>query len=138
MFGLIKLITVLILLTGVTVYGSDIWGGIKQKVAEFTNPELQKANLFDSLRNNFSRIESIVNEVNENIDNPDFDKKAKLEEGLSIIKETRSGLDKIGQSDSSLVEKTFENLRELKDGIKALISPASEKESQECRCSLEE
>ena len=137
MLGLIKLITVLILLTGLTVYGGDIWNGIKDRVSLFINPELQQANIFDSLKNNFSDIEKIIKEVNENIDNPNFDKKAKLEEGLKLIEESKNSLEEMGKSDSSLIEKTFEAARDLKEGIKSLISGETENDSRGCQCDSE-
>lgn len=138
MASLIKLIFSLILLTGVAVYGGDIWNGIKNKVTGFANPELQRANILDSFKNNFGRIEDIVKEVSENIDNPNFDKKAKLEEGLRIINKSKDDFQKIENSDETLIEKTFEAARDLKQGIQNLFSAPGKNDSQECKCSLEE
>lgn len=138
MAGLIKLIFSLILLTGVAVYGGDIWNGIKNKVTGFANPELQRANIFDSFKNNFGKLEDIVKEVSKNIDNPDFDKKTKLEEGLRIIAESKDDFQKIENSDETLIEKTLEGAKDLKEGIQNLFSAPEKNGSQDCRCSLEE
>ena len=137
MGGLIKLIFSLILISGVAVYGGDIWNGVKDKVMEFINPEIQKANIFDSFKNKFGEIENIIKEVNENLDNPNFDKKAVLEKGLKIIEESKSGLEKIRNADETLVEKTFEGLNDLKEGVKTFFSDSEKDGSQECKCSLE-
>ncbi len=137
MAGLIKLIFLLILISGVAVYGGDIWSGVKDKITEFTNPEIQKANIFDSFKNKFGEIENIIKEVNENLDNPNFDKKAVLEKGLKIIEESKTGLEKIRNSDETLIEKTFEGLNDLKEGVKTFFSDSEKNGSQECKCSLE-
>lgn len=133
MFGLIKLIVGLLLITGVAIYGGDIWNTAKDKVTEFTNPELQRADILNSFKNNFSDIESIIKEVGENIDNPDFDKKSKLDESLKLIEESKNNLEEMGQADSSLIEKTFEAARDLKEGIKSLIGGETESDSQNCQ-----
>lgn len=138
MAGLIKLIFTLILLTGVAVYGGDIWNGIKDRVTLFANPELQRANIFDSFKNNFGKLENIVKEVSENIDNPDFDKKAKLEQGLRLIDESKDDFQKIENSDETLIEKTLEGAKDLKEGIQNLLSAPGKNGSQDCQCSLEE
>ena len=138
MTGLIKLILLLILLTGAVVYGGDIWNGVQDKVTGFVNPEIQKANIFNSFKNKFGEIESVIKEVKENLDNPNFDKKAVLEKGLKIIEESKSGLEKIGNADETLIEKTFEGLNDLKEGVKTFFSDSKKDGSQECKCSLEE
>ncbi len=122
MFSLIKLIVVLILLTGIAVYGGDIWNTIKDKISQFTNPELQRANIFESFKSKFGEVENIVKEINKNIDNPDFDKKMKLNEALGIIKESKDSFQKIEDSDETLIEKTFEGLRDLKEGTQSFFS----------------
>lgn len=137
MAGLIKLIFLLILISGVAVYGGDIWSGVKDKITEFTNPEIQKANIFDSFKNKFGEIENIIKEVNENLDNPNFDKKAVLEKGLKVIEESKNGLEKIRNADETLIEKTFEGLNDLKEGVKTFFSDSEKDSSQECKCSLE-
>ncbi|TSC91165.1 MAG: hypothetical protein G01um10142_104 [Parcubacteria group bacterium Gr01-1014_2] len=134
MGGLIKLILTLILLTGLAVYGGDIWSGIKDKVAEFTNPEIKRANILDSFKNKFGEIESIMKEINENIDNPSFDKKAVLEKGLKIIGESKSKLNEIRNSDESLIEKTFETLNDLKQGTQNLFSDSKKGSTQNNQC----
>src|SRR3989338_583656 len=119
---LIKLVFSLILISSAAVYGGDIWNGVKNKAAEFINPEVQKANVFDSFKNKFGEIENVIKEVRENIDNPDFDKKAVLEKGLKIIEESKSG---------------FEKIKDLKEGVKTFFSDSEKDGSQECKCSLE-
>ena len=136
MGGLIKLIFTLILLTGVAVYGGDIWSKVKEKVTGTINPELQRANLLDSFKNGFSEIENKIKEVSKNIDNPDFDKKAKLEEVVGLIGESKNNLTKIEQSDSTLVEKTFEALNDLKEGTQNLFNPEN-KNTQNNQCDIE-
>ena len=133
MTGLIKLIIVLILLSGLAVYGGDIWNAAKDKVAQFVNPEFQKASIFDSFKNEFEKIEDIVKEVSENIDNPNFDKKAVLEKGLKIIEESKGKLNEIGNSDETLIEKTFEGLNDLKEGITNLFSDNKNTNSENCQ-----
>ncbi|MBI2003582.1 MAG: hypothetical protein HYS78_01225 [Parcubacteria group bacterium] len=135
MGGLIKLIFSLILLTGVAVYSGDIWSGVKNRVSQFTNPELQRANIFETFKNNFGEIEDIVKEVNENIDNPDFDKKTKLEEAAKLIRESKDNFQKIEDSGETIIEKTFETARDLKEGIQSLITGKTKNDSQEYRCS---
>lgn len=133
MGGLIKLIFGLILLTGIAVYSDSIWNGIKERFLGFTNPELQKANLLDSFKNNFSEIENIVKEVNENIDNPNFDKKTKLEEAATLIGKSKDDLVKIEDSNpTTLIEKTFEGLNDLKDGAKSLFSDSGSIQNNKC------
>jgi|SRR3989344_3817518 len=137
MGGLIKLIFSLILLTGVAIYGGDIWNAAKDRISYFTTPEFQKASILESFKNEFGKIEDIVKEVNENIDNPNFDKKAVLEKGLKIIEESKSKLNKIGDSDETLIEKTFENLKGLKEGAQNFFSNSEKNNSPNCQCSLE-
>lgn len=134
MFGLIKLIFVLILLVGVAVYGGDIWNTAKDKVTGFINPELQKATLFNTSKNKIKEIENIVKEIKENIDNPNFDKKAKLEQGLKAIQESKNNLEKIENSGETLIEKAFEGLNDLKEGAQSLFSDSKSKtgETQSC------
>ena len=135
MFGLIKLIFILILLAGAAVYGGDIWNAAKDKVTGFVNPELQKATLFTSSKEKIKKIEDIIKEVKENIDNPNFDKKAKLEESLKIISDSKVNLEKIEKSGETLVEKTFEAARDLKEGVANFFSdssPNSKKETPVC------
>ena len=133
MTGLIKLIIVLILLSGLAVYGGDIWNAAKDKVVQFTNPEFQKSSIFDSFKNDFGKIEDMVKEVRENIDNPNFDKKAVLEKGLKIIEESKSGLEKIGDADETLIEKTFEGLNDLKEGVTNFFSNSKNTNSENCQ-----
>ena len=133
MGGLIKLIFSLILLTGVAVYGGDIWNATKSRIAAFTNPESQRASLFDSFKNEFGKIEDIVKEVSENIDNPNFDKKAVLEKGLKIIGESKSKLNELGNSNETLIEKTFEGLGDLKEGVSNLFSGNKGTSSENCQ-----
>ena len=142
MFFLIKIIFVLAILSGVFVYGEATWEDIKERVVGVTDPELQRASIFDSFKDNFSEIENIVRQVSENIDNPEFDQKAKIEEALNLIEESKGGLEEIGQpeSESSFIEKTFENLNDLKDGVQSLFTENKETDSQSsqpCQCSLE-
>lgn len=128
MFGLIKLIIGLLLLTGIAIYGGDIWNAAKEKITGFTNPELQRATLFNTSKNKISEIESIIKEVRKNIDNPNFDKKAKLEEGLGVIQESKGNLEKIEKSEEqTLIEKTFEGLHDLKEGAQNLFSDSGSK-----------
>ncbi|MBI4117304.1 MAG: hypothetical protein HY451_01305 [Parcubacteria group bacterium] len=134
MFGLIKLIFVLILLVGVAVYGGDIWNTAKDKIAGFVNPELQKATLFNVSKNKIKEIENIVKEVRENIDNPNFDKKAKLEEGLKAIRESKNNLEKIENSGETLIEKAFEGLQDLKQGAQNLFSDSKSKTGENQAC----
>ncbi len=122
MAGLVKLIFTLIILTGAVVYGGDIWTGAKSKIVGFINPELQKAEIFDSLKNKFSRVENIIKEVNESIDNSDFNKKVKLEEAVGLVKELKNKLTEVENSDSTLIQKTFENLKDLKEGAQSFFS----------------
>lgn len=132
---LVKLIFVLIILAGVFVYGGPVWDIVKEKVVEFTNPELQRANILDSFKTNFSEIEGVIREVSKNLDNPDYDKKSRLNEALMIIEKSKNDLKKIEQSNPTLIEKTFENLRDLKEGAQNLLFPESRKrETQDCRC----
>ena len=133
MGGLIKLIFTLILLTGLAVYSGDIWSKVKEKVIGFTNPELQKANIFDSFKNGFSEIENKIKKVKDNIDNPDFDKKAELEQITNLVKESKSNLSKLENSDSTIVEKTFETLNDLKEGTQNLFNPEN-KNTQNNQC----
>ncbi|MEK7537078.1 MAG: hypothetical protein AAB584_01380 [Patescibacteria group bacterium] len=135
MFGLIKLIFVLILLAGVAVYGGDIWNTAKDKITEFINPELQKATLFNVSKDKIKEIENIIKEVRENIDNPNFDKKAKLEESLKVIQESRNNLEKIENSGETLIEKAFEAARDLKEGVQSLITGNTKSNPQDCQCS---
>jgi len=135
MGGLIKLIFSLILISGVAVYGGDIWSGVKDRVNQFTNPELQRANIFDSFKNKLGQVESIMKEVNENIDNPDFDKKTKLEEAAKLIRESKDDFQKIEDSGETIVEKTIEAARDLKEGVQSLITGETKNDSQECQCS---
>ena len=145
MFFLIKIILVLAVLSGVFVYGETVWDGIKERVLGFTDPELQKASLLDSFRNNFSEIENIVRQVNENLDNPEFDKKAGIDQALELIEESKGGLEEIGrsESESSFIEKTFENLNDLKDGVQGIFTgnkgagSQSSQTGENCRCSSE-
>ena len=137
MAGLIKLILSLLLLAGAAVYGGDIWNAAKDRISYFTNPELQKASIFDSFKKEFGKIEDIVKEVNENIDNPNFDKKAVLEKGLKIIEESKSKLNEIGDPDETLIEKTFEGLNDLKEGAANLFSGDKNTNPENCQCSLE-
>ncbi|MEK7659327.1 MAG: hypothetical protein AAB338_01575 [Patescibacteria group bacterium] len=134
MFGLIKLIFILILLAAVAVYGGDIWSTVKDKITGFTNPELQRATLFNVSKNKIKEIENIIKEVKENIDNPNFDKKAKLEESLKIIQESKNNLEKIENSGETLIEKAFEGLNDLKEGAQNLLSDSKSKtgEAQTC------
>lgn len=143
MFFLIKLIMILALLSGVFVYGGTIWDGVKDRIAGFTDPELQRANILDSFKNNFSEIEKIIKQVNENSDNPEFDQKAKIEEALKIIEESKGGLEEIEKKESepTFIEKTFENIRDAKDGVQSLFTEDKSSSSQnpeECKCSLED
>ena len=131
MAGLVKLIFTLILLTGAVVYGGDIWSGAKSKIAGFINPELQRGEIFDSLKNKFSRVESIIKEVGENIDNSDFNKKVKLEEAVGLVKELKNNITEVENSDSTLIEKTFENLKDLKQGVQGLFS-----ENRDSKCEV--
>lgn len=133
MGGLIKLILSLILLTGVAVYGGNIWNAAKDRITRFINPELQRASIFDSFKKEFGKIEDIVKEVNENIDNPNFDKKAVLGKGLKIIEESKNKLDEIGNSDETLIEKTFEGLNDLKEGVTNLFSDNKNTDSKNCQ-----
>jgi len=142
MFFLIKIILVLAILSGVFVYGETAWDGIKERIVGFADPEIQRANIFDSFKDNFSEIENIVRQVNENIDNSEFDQKAKIEEALNLIEESKDGLEEIGQTEpkSSFIEKTFENLNDLKDGVQSLFTENKGSDSQSsetCRCSQE-
>jgi hypothetical protein len=133
MFGLIKLIVVLILLTGIAVYGGDIWNGIKENFLGFTNPELQRANLIDRFQDDFSDIENIVKEVNQNIDNPNFDKKTKLEEVTDLIEKSKDNFVKIKESESpTLIEKTFETLNDAKEGAQKLFSSSTTTQNIQC------
>lgn len=128
MFGLIKLIIGLLLLTGIAIYGGDIWDAAKEKITGFTNPELQRAALLNVSKNKIGEIEDIIREVKENIDNPNFDKKTKLEETLRTIQDSKSNLEKIEKSEEqTLIEKTFEGLRDLKEGAQNLFSNSSSK-----------
>lgn len=127
MFGLIKLIFILILLAGVAVYGGDIWSSVKEKVFEFTNPEAQKATIFRSFKDDFGKVENIIKEIRENIDNPAFDTKKKLEESLKIIGGSKSNLEKIEKSGETLIEKAFEGLNDLKEGAQNLFSDSKSK-----------
>lgn len=122
MAGLFKLVFTLIILTGVAFYGGDIWNAAKEKVSEFTNPELQKARIFDSFKKNLVEVENIMKEVGKNIDNPDFDKKAKINESLKLLEKSKNVLNKVEESNSTLIEKTFENLRDLKEGAQSFFS----------------
>lgn len=136
MFGLIKLIIGLLLLTGIAVYGGDIWNTVKEKMVEFTNPEVQKATIFRSFKDDFGKVEKIIKEVKDNIGNPNFDTRAKLEESLKIIGGSKGNLEKIENSGETLIEKAFEGLRDVKDGV-ASFFPDSKKEpqgAQDCRC----
>lgn len=140
MFFLIKLILVLAMLSGVFVYGGTLWDGIKEKVVGFTDPELQRANILDSFKNNFSEIEKIIRQVNDNADNPDFDQKAKIEEALELIEESKGDLGEIEktESESTFIEKTFEGLKDVKDGVRSLFTEdksASSRSPEECKCS---
>ena len=137
MGGLIKLIITLILLTGVAVYGGDIWNGVKGKISEYTHPELQKASILDSLKKDFSKVENIIQEINKNIDNPDFDKKTLLEEAKSLINESKNNLTEIENSDSTIVKKTMENLNDLKSGVQNLFSDSKTKNTQNSQCEVE-
>ena len=142
MFFLIKLVLILAILSGVFVYGETAWESIKEKVAGITNPELQRANILDSFKSNFSEIEEIIKQVNQNIDNPDFDKKTHIEEALNLIEESKSGLQELGQSEKepSFIENTFENLNDLKDGVRSLFTEnkgADSQSSETCQCSEE-
>ena len=142
MFLLIKFILVLAILSGVFVYGETVWEGLKEKVIGFVNPELQRASIFDSFKDNFSEIEGIIRQVNKNIDNPRFDKKAKIEEALKLIEESKGGLEEIGQSESEsgFIEKTFENLNDLKDGVQSLFTENKNSDfqsSETCQCTQE-
>ena len=136
MFFLIKLVLILAILSGVFVYGETAWESIKEKITGVTDPELQRANILDSFKSNFFEIEEMIKQVNQNIDNPDFDKKAKIEEALNLIEESKSGLQEIGQSEteSTFIEKTFENLNDLKDGAQSLFTEST-KEETDCQCS---
>lgn len=138
MLFLIKIVLLLAVLSGVLIYGGEIWDRIKERVTEFTDPELQRANILDSLKTNFSDIESIIKKVNENLDNPDFDKKFNLSESLRLIEESKKNLEEVEQSDSTLIEKTFEGIRDLKEGVRGLFSEPAKEETGDCRCSLEE
>lgn len=122
MAGLFKLILTLILLTGAVVYGGDIWNAAKDKITDFTNPELQKAKIFDSFKKNLIEIENVMKEVGQNIDNPDFDKKAQINKGLELLEKSKNVLNKVEESNSTLIEKTFENLNDLKQGAQNLFS----------------
>lgn len=140
MFFLIKLIMILALLSGVFVYGGTIWDGIKERVVGFTDPEFQRASIFDSFKNNFSEIENIIRQVNENIDNPEFDKKAEIKEALKLIEESKGGLEELEktESESTFIEKTFENLKDVKDGVQSLFTENKGIDSQNselCQCS---
>ena len=135
MFSLIKLITGLLLISGVAIYGGDIWNGIKDRVSLFTNPELQRANILDSFKNNFSQVENIIKELNENAGNPEFAQKAKLEEAAKLIEESKNNFQEIENSDETFIEKSFEAARDLKEGVRSLITG---NDSQECQCSLGE
>ena len=137
MGGLIKLIFTLILLTGLAVYGGDIWNGVKGKISEYTHPELQKASLLDSLKKDFGKVENIIQEINKNIDNPDFDKKTLLEEAKNLINESKNNLAEIENSDSTIVKKTMENLNDLKSGVQNFFSDSKTKNIQNSQCEVE-
>lgn len=134
MFGLIKLIFILILLAGVAVYGGDIWNTAKDKLTGLINPEFQKTTLFNASKDKIKEIENIIKEVKKNIDNPNFDKKAKLEESLKVIQESKNNLEKIENSGETLIEKAFEGLNDLKEGARSLFSDSKSKtgETQTC------
>jgi len=134
MFGLIKLIFLLILLAGVAIYGGDIWSTAKDKVTGFINPEIQKATLFNVSKNKIKEIENIIKEVRENIDNPNFDKKAKLEETLKVIRESKNNLEKIENSGETLIEKAFEGLNDFKEGAQNLFSDSKSKSGRNQVC----
>ena len=127
MAGLVKLIFTLIILTGVAFYGGDIWHATKDKVTGFINPEFQKAKIFDSFKKNLIEIENVMKEVGQNIDNPDFNKKEKINKGLELLKESKNVLNKVEESNSTLVEKTIENLNDLKQGTQNLFSKNNSK-----------
>ncbi len=142
MFFLIKIILVLAILSGVFVYGETVWEDIKEKVTDITDPELQRANIFDSFKSNFSEIENIIRQVNENMDNPEFDKKAEVKKALKLIEESKGGLEEIKQSEteSSFIEKTFDGLKDLKNGVQSLFTKNKGTDLQNpesCKCSLE-
>lgn len=143
MFFLIKLILILAMLSGVFIYGGTVWDGIKEKVIGFTDPELQRANILDSFKNNFSEIEEMIKQVNQNADNPDFDQKAKIEEALELIEESKGSLEEIEktESESTFIEKAFEGLKDVKDGVRSLFTEdksAGSRNPEECKCSLED
>ena len=131
MAGLVKLIFTLILLTGVAFYGGDIWHATKDKVTGFINPEFQKAKIFDSFKKNLIEIENVMKEVGQNIDNPDFDKKAKINESLKLLEKSKNVLTKVEESNSTLIEKTIENLRDLKEGAQSFFS-----ENKDSQCEV--
>ncbi|MEK7203708.1 MAG: hypothetical protein AAB627_01355 [Patescibacteria group bacterium] len=131
MAGLVKLIFTLILLTGVAFYGGDIWHATKDKVAGLINPELQRAKIFDSFKKNLIEIEKVMKEVGQNIDNPDFDKKAKINESLKLLEKSKNVLTKVEESNSTLIEKTIENLRDLKEGAQSFFS-----ENKDSQCEV--
>lgn len=137
MGGLIKLISILILLTGLAVYGGDIWNGVRGKISEYTHPELQKASLLNSLKKDFNKVQDIIQEIGENIDNQDFDKKALLEEAKTLVNESKNNLAEIENSDSTLVKKTFETLNDLKQGAQSLFSNSKIEDTQNSRCEVE-
>lgn len=111
MAGLVKLTLIMILVSSGAIYGGDIWDSAKGKISQF-----------DFLTNRIDKAENILKEAKEKVGSIDFDQKAKLEEGLKSIEETKTKLEEIKNSDATLVEKTFENLKDLKEGVKNLFS----------------
>lgn len=125
MIGLIKLILGLLILTGLVVYGGDIWDKTKEKISEYTNPELQRASVYESLKNNFGQIESIINELNQNESKLEPEQKAKLEEAAKLAEESKNNIEEAQKNNSTLIEKAFENANDLKEGIQNLFSNQS-------------
>ncbi|MEK7579693.1 MAG: hypothetical protein AAB469_00660 [Patescibacteria group bacterium] len=123
MAGLIKLILTLILISGAALYGGDIWN--------------TKAPIFDSLKNGFDKAGNLAKEAKEKLANIDLEQqKSKIEERFkeSIetaektkgkLENTKDKLEEIKENKNSgaaLIQKTFENLKDLKEGVRNLFS----------------
>lgn len=144
MFGLIKLIFGLLILTGLVVYGGDIWNTAKEKIGGFSNPELQKASILENIKDNYERAKNIINELGQSESGFSSEQKAKLEEAAKLIEESKSNLGQLEKNNSSFTEKVFENANDLKEGVQNLFSDQLDKSTQDsddstqnCQCSLE-
>ncbi len=141
MVGLIKLILGLLVVTVVVVYGGDIWNKTKEKITGFTDPELQKAAIYKSLKDDFGKVGDIIKELTQDESNLKPEQKSRLQEAAKLIEESKNNIDQVEQNDSTTVEKAFENLNDLKQGIQSVFSEKTStttqttSQTQNCQCS---